>query len=843
MRLKQLIQGGGIVFVSVIAVITSSVPAYAYSTGQIDKKLPNGTSSAANWDGNCRNWLSDNRNARTKLRTLINTGASYLDTTWLSGRYTPNVSMPITVLEGTNSIPLQINSSTFLCSSLVSPDLWPNATTNVPASPNAGKLADNDSLWVKPYDARDRPPNRIGSINMWPARVDTRTRIDESVVVAGGGVVDNVANSELRIGRDDGSRYWFSAPINLNYNEPAGITSDRTVQVRIKYRTIAGYNAASGGERVEVCAPGGPENRGLNSVSYNWCPQMEDILTIRIKVIKNKAESGAVASGGCRPILISVRPGKDVNGDTVPINVSTPGRDLGTYANNQDIDVTSSYTTGDQYTVTYRETRSYISGYTPIYENDENGNPGITGYQPIVASPQSWSSTIGPCYDYSLTPQVDLGGMTTIESGGEGRITSTVVNGSDDSVIYGPTKTLPVDWRLSRLIFAPGVNLSPSDVSERTTSSNPCAAFTSGGRIACDSVQEDTSKIFPKPPPSETTAIYNYLSATNLAAGTQVCFVNSVSRPTEDPNPVWRHSALKCMIVSKKPKLQVRGSDVRASGKIETGLSSVKDSGGTMKTYGSWVEYGALSVGMNTGFASGSGLNNGGSSAPSAWNLLTFANIDNAGAPSYGYYAMPPRFASLTSQFTTGTGQALPTANVGGLASGTYTAGDVTLTGTAIGQDGSGKGRSIVIISSGTVTLGGDITYSGPGAGNSFSRADQLPQLIIVAKNINISGAVKSVDAWLITSGTNGSINTCSDLPPTASLNSAVCSSTLTINGPIVTSHLFLRRTAGAEDGNRAGNPAEILNLRADAYLWAQNRSSSAGKAQTVYTSTLPPRF
>jgi len=109
---------------------------------------------------------------------------------------------------------------------------------------------------------------------------------------------------------------------------------------------------------------------------------------------------------------------------------------------------------------------------------------------------------------------------------------------------------------------------------------------------------------------------------------------------------------------------------------------------------------------------------------------------------------------------------------------------------------------------------------------------------------------VSRVDAWLVASGTgqHGRLNTCriSSADETtlgAGLNATVCNTKLTVNGPVVANHLLLRRTAGAGPGNAAGDPAEVFNLRPDAYMWASYRASLSGQLKTVNTIELPPRY
>jgi hypothetical protein len=267
--------------------------------------------------------------------------------------------------------------------------------------------------------------------------------------------------------------------------------------------------------------------------------------------------------------------------------------------------------------------------------------------------------------------------------------------------------------------------------------------------------------------------------------------------------------------------------------------TSVASVGGTNKKFGSWVEYGGFSVGTNTNFASGSGLNSGNTNTTTAdvWNKLTFANVNLAGANSYGMFTLPSSLPTVASQFIGAASSGTAQSNLGALSSGTYTVGDFTIDASDIGA-----GKSIIIVSSGRVTITGNVTYRGSGAGDSFTKASELPQVVIVADNIDIKNSATHVDAWLLTKN-GGAINTCSDVLLADRLNSGKCKDLLTVNGPVMTSHLYLRRTAGSDRVATAGDPAEIFNLRPDTFIWAYGRASQAGKAQTVYSVELPPRF
>jgi hypothetical protein len=294
--------------------------------------------------------------------------------------------------------------------------------------------------------------------------------------------------------------------------------------------------------------------------------------------------------------------------------------------------------------------------------------------------------------------------------------------------------------------------------------------------------------------------------------------------------------------------MQVWGHDVRTRGNIETGTTSV-GSGAAERLFGSWVEYGGFAAAGISGFASGSGLNGGNASTDSTdpsnvWNKLTFANIDNSDNTSYGRFALPANLPTITDQFIGSTSGSFSGGSLSGLASGTYDAGSgsVTIDASTVGQQGA-VGKTIIIVSSGTVNIAGNIVYEGNGASQVFTDVRQIPQVIIIARAINIAGAVSQIDSWLLTTSPAGMINTCSDVPLTASLNSNVCSTVLTVNGPVVTQHLHLRRTGGSNTVATSGDPAEIFNLRPDAYVWAYGRASQSGKAQTVYSVELPPRF
>ena len=263
--------------------------------------------------------------------------------------------------------------------------------------------------------------------------------------------------------------------------------------------------------------------------------------------------------------------------------------------------------------------------------------------------------------------------------------------------------------------------------------------------------------------------------------------------------------------------------------------------------YGSWGEYGIITNGKADS-ASGAGLSssfNGRSGVtPRDYNKLTFANI-----PKFGNFSST---SSVSDNFTLPSvrgarGNISGNIDVNSLASGEYNAGNVTLTGSKLSV-----GKSIVIKSSGVVRISGDLLYT------DTNDVRQLPQLIIYAKNIIIESSVGEVNAWLITQK-DGYVSTCgvviiagvSTGSWLSGVSDASCGKQLKVNGPIKTGRLFLRRTYGGKHASSAkndpnmhpGTPAEIINLRADTYIWAYNNYRNTGAISTMNVRELPPRY
>lgn len=440
--------------------------------------------------------------------------------------------------------------------------------------------------------------------------------------------------------------------------------------------------------------------------------------------------------------------------------------------------------------------------------------------------------------NYTLTPSIDSPSIPSqVEAGTRFTVSGTVAN-------VGNIQSNPTQWEITRIDVQPGKKAPHEDENGTVSGTAPCQSgggapsgnYFDSGDADCRNAAKGND-IFPLSSPPKPRA--NDVEVGDLPVGTRVCFALSVQpRGFTDNN--WAHSKPLCTVVGKKPKLQVWGGDVGVRGQILTSTTT-KNVSGTSRIFGSWVEYGAFSVGTNVGFGSGSGLADQTNTSQAAWSRLTFANKSETGADAFGEYTTSAGFRPLpgiADYFNTvadkqpvGSGST----NLNSLSFNTSdaprvrTAGDLEITESMIP-----KGKSVVIIATGTVTINGKIEYEDA----TLNTLNDIPQVVIIAQNINITEGVGRVDAWLVASNT---INTCSNV--SGSLTSEKCGGVLEVNGPVVTNRLLLNRTAGSGTEEESGNPAERFNLRADTYLWALLQSRGSNKAQTVYSTELPPRF
>ena len=308
-----------------------------------------------------------------------------------------------------------------------------------------------------------------------------------------------------------------------------------------------------------------------------------------------------------------------------------------------------------------------------------------------------------------------------------------------------------------------------------------------------------------------------------------------------------------CVVIAKLPKTQLLGGDLIVAGNVDASTTYLSNT-----TYGSWAEYAVLSSGTVKGYASGAAYKEGysGSVAASGFCGVSLLSLNNLnGNPlvnsvnkrvtgscngSMGDYPVSAgMLASVLSSFS------VSAAPYGSLADASQRRVE-SFEGTSLTINGGtiGKGDWLVInAKDATVTITGNINYFD----GELNNINDIPQLVILAKNINIAGGVTNVDAWLMASG---DINTCSDVSTTAPLSANVCSQQLKVNGPVSAGNLYLRRTYGAgytpnapQERDRPVSAAEVFTVRADAALWAIAHDTTTTPVSVASSAELPPRF
>jgi hypothetical protein len=426
-----------------------------------------------------------------------------------------------------------------------------------------------------------------------------------------------------------------------------------------------------------------------------------------------------------------------------------------------------------------------------------------------------------PPKHYNLTPSVTSNPTGVVEPG------ATVT--ADANINNSGTRTSdPAPWQVSKFSLPSG---SAIPVGSSDSTQDP-AAYYGNGLI---SLGNDSGGLFGVGDTKPAGLISD--STSDQAVGSWVCYAVSVQKYSDNPvTDHWRHSTPACVKIGKKPKLQILGGDLMSGGDVSTSAAN-KNINGTSYTFGSWIEYGIFAIGTITGAGSGSAY--AGSGLANAINcnvsLLSFTNAGSSTCSStttIGHYTSASSMPDVASSFSTVGAPAIGSGDLANQAkTGVFTSGNVILTGGTIQ-----KGRWLVINApTADITIDGNILYF-PGVMQSIS---DIPQVVIIANNINITAKVTQVDAWLIA---KGNLNTCSDVAGDLSAN--LCNQSLVVNGPVMAGKMYLRRTAGSGTGaDHSGDPAEVFNLRPDAYLWASARATGSGRIQTVYTTELPPRL
>lgn len=458
-----------------------------------------------------------------------------------------------------------------------------------------------------------------------------------------------------------------------------------------------------------------------------------------------------------------------------------------------------------------------------------------------------------------------------------------------------PTNSSP-NWKIrkTQIKFNKGVTTIPDivhDYAARINHEEPCTDVSNGylkppaNDCRTLAAKDGQGRLPSQATGADANTIKSTLYTNDLDVGEILCVFYSFNKPdtdTADDANAWYHSTPECAKIAKKPSMQVWGSDTVSRDVIKTSITEKNIVNAGAVNFGSWGEYGVIAQKSNNYFASGSAFANpNGYPSPIAlnqsssleWNRLTMASqitaADVGSEPNgsrylnseYGFFNLSSMNSTrelLKTRLNAAGGNIYNIANidVDNLSAGTYRYSNTTPVVNIRGGE-IAKGKTIWIYAPhSTVNILSDGAkkgiYSYPGP---YSQVSEIPQIVIVARDINIDQDVENVDAWLVASKdasgstVNGSVNTCSGyghmngltLNP---LTSEVCNKQLRINGIVVADHLLLSRTHGAGKGADSGNPGEIINLRPDSYLWAQHQSmTNSSQASTIYQLELPPRL
>lgn len=534
---------------------------------------------------------------------------------------------------------------------------------------------------------------------------------------------------------------------------------------------------------------------------------------------------------------------------------------------------------------------------------DDNIGP-LTGFDSSIYQflrnriPAACNAT-PPTNTYQLVPQVGIDGAgNMLTNGDEVVFTNSVERQGEGGGNSG--------WQMVNVTLEPGV--SPGLLTF-PRSSPPC---TTSGVSYCDNRPADICA-FIKSTISDkgecvlgasgsqafsqalTSLPNNSVVVGDLEPGSRICSLLLLARPVAT-GATNRLSSIQCILIGKVPTVDVWGGDMRVGKRFVDDTSLLPTSGIYTKgyalrgsafpggrQYGSWVEYGALAPGVISGVASLSGYSRGfdraaltGSSAcQSQTNVLTFANAIDTATPAMncGEYPSGSGYVpDVVSALTVFPAQPSTPATLR-FDGSSPDAGDKPVlyranSDVAIEASTIPGGKSFVVYApTSTVTITGPITYEdedrGPGnVPRPYTNPLQMPQLVIIARNINILDGVGRVDAWLIAPGQSdgqGIVNTCvaANGRTPATLSAAICNGTLRINGPIVARELQVWRTTvfnGKCEINNPGDienqghcsnsgPAETINLPGSSLLWAQALGTNSARVQTTHTTELPPYF
>lgn len=509
------------------------------------------------------------------------------------------------------------------------------------------------------------------------------------------------------------------------------------------------------------------------------------------------------------------------------------------------------------------------------------------------------TATVKIPYNYDTKTESSISNNPVVYPGESmsGDLSVKITKRDNPDVSATPYATMSFDSRVINIKFlvSPSVYDKDRIVKGGISTSDPCSYFRGkSGVTGCSEISNHFTRLNPEGNLNGKTHSYSFDQAVpDVEVGTKFCVATGVypadshDRPDQtlgsnannsagmqNNSNKWRISNASCRTISKKPNFQVFGAGAYSSGSIKTSLSHKHLHAGISTSshnpqhlFGSWAEHYVISNGTIKGFGSGASLGysgqgykipGGSNRSPSdhCQNLspLSVANDSCPSGPGDSRINVDsPVLERLLARYlipktTFDSATAIPDCPSGlkcvSIANGaTYAKPNSgSINSAIIRQVGSTtKNNTLIIHHEGTLNINSNITYQN----GIYSNIASLPQVIIVADNINISSNVTSLDAWLIArsaSGEYGKINTCSDFRESIT-DANSCNKRLYINGPVFAKKLSLNRTGGAGSGHASIEPAEVFDLRPDTYLWGYNQAQRYSQATVTYQKEVAPRY
>lgn len=437
-------------------------------------------------------------------------------------------------------------------------------------------------------------------------------------------------------------------------------------------------------------------------------------------------------------------------------------------------------------------------------------------------------------YDFEITPCVKIDKIRNC-SGGDldvptnGKVPNDPNDGEEINIPGGGTETSSIRYKITTWRVPSDKESFVTRNNKRdNTNSDTCSPSNFyyqdyQGIENCRVVKEGTGKF------NKDTRVADFIPSIEdgAEAGTRYCVALSISpykmnsnqsqaeqAKQERENLDWRHGAPICIKLVKKPKVQFWGNGVYSKSGIRTSLSTTKQG-----VLGSWVEYEALS---------GVKIKDFRTESSQSTRKLAIEDYSSKSSFGQGKSSIDSLISNIASKF--------PKKNFEDTNTKVEVYGDANKQLGSISAD-----KQTRVIYGKNIRISGDIVN----ADRAVNNDSDFRQIIIIADgDITIDQGVKRVDAWLIAQGI---INTCAvnGSQNANDVNMKNCDNQLRVRGGTVSKGLRLWRTAGSDGTAKdtLADPAEIFNQSADAYLWAQSQSGSAGKIVTTYTKELPVRY